>query len=309
MSSGGTSRSVKVQPFPKDVKPADKLFRWKYWLQTFRMAMEQNRVDSQRNMAIELSLSAGDEVGMIIMTEDLFVSAEEGGVDFRYYDYLVEGVTRFFGKLTDSGTNVREFNHLKQSDGETVREYSLRSKMVAQKIGLTNEAMLVVNFVDGLQDSEVRKWAIAFSWSMEDIIRAATQRENKLNTQASPWNDSDNRPVTLAAVNRHQEGGRKREEVSGGARTGYKRERSNERSDKRSDKQAGGGKYDNMRDGKCKACGKSSHKGYGYPALKAQCYKCGEIGHFSAACSNKKIRNVYSSGNEAKVRVFPNRDN
>jgi hypothetical protein len=107
------AKSIKVAPFPKEIKASDKLFRWKFWLSTLEMALERNEIWNQRERAVELSLSVGEEVSLIIMTENLMKDPLRVGHDFPFYDHLVEGISMSFGALTDSGMNAREFKVLK----------------------------------------------------------------------------------------------------------------------------------------------------------------------------------------------------
>lgn len=286
-NSSQGARSIKVKPFPADVKPGDKLFKWKYWLSTLELALEHHGITDQRKMAIQLTLFAGEEIGVIIMTKDLMPRKNSVPHDYKFFDHLVEGITKFFGQLTDANTNAREFKNMKQKEGESARAFALRTEMAAQKIGLTNASLITANFVDGLRDKELRRWADSFTMSLEDTVRAATVRENDPDNNEFPWSkvDSSATPVTVAAVEK-----RERRPDSADARvkkehvTGHKQERSHERGtrpDKRRNESS-----------KCAACNSYSHNGRRCPAENARCHECNEVGHFRAACNKKRVRYV-----------------
>lgn len=280
------SRPVRIQPFPKDIKAADKLFKWKYWLSTLELALEKSKIFGQREKAIELSLSAGEEVGMIIMTEGLMVKAEEAKIGFKYYDFLVEGITRAFGRLTDSNVNAREFTRLKQSEGESARDYALRARMAAQKIGLTNESLLAANFIDGLRDTNTKKWANAFNMPMEQALQVATRRETNPDDSEFPWSSSreGTQPISVAAVSKNERVGRplaanEREQRKGPTtppRNGRDRDRPRASRDQDRESQK-----------RCGKCGRKYHNGPRCPAEKVLCHNCNEMGHFGVMCRTK----------------------
>lgn len=303
-TTNSTQKQIRVQPFPKDVKAADKLFRWKYWMSTMELALEKANIFGQRERAVEVSLAAGEEVGIIIMTEGLMVKPEDVQSGFRFYDYLTAGIADFFGRLTDGSVNAREFNKLKQGANETARDYALRAKLAAQKIGLDNKALITANFIDGIADSSARDWATSFNMSMEEALTMMTRRENQP-SKTPQWNASqrDEAPLAVALV-------RKRKSSPEHDRSS---ERSNSRSVKkeredRSERDNRRGNFGNKPP--CKRCGRHEHRGPMCPAERAKCHNCGKIGHFGIVCNAREVRNVYTSAQDIKVkpRMFPERD-
>lgn len=312
-SRSSRPRQGKIEAFPKDVKPSDKLFQWNFWLRQFKMAMEKGGVTSQRAKAVELSLTVGQEINMIIMTRDLLPEESEVRPGFRFFDFLVEGVTSVLSKLTDASTNAREFRSLKQGENETVPEFALRTEKAAQKIGLTNATLLSTAFIDGLRDSEVRGWATAFNLSMDEAMDAAIRRENG-QKPSLPWEVNPSAPIAVAAVEkpqtRNEETSAKHEKRSwrrspvkmvGGRRFDhappYKREGRDGQSRQSSSRQAGGQR--------CPKCNRDAHVGRQCPADSKQCYNCKEFGHFEATCKIRRVNNVDKHERNSEVSGKP----
>lgn len=286
----GTPKHIKIEAFPKDIKPSDKLFRWKYYVSTLLLGFEKYGITSQRERAVELSLQAGEEIGIIIMTENLMKNESDVGEAFRFFDFMEAGIASHFSKLTDSNMSAREFSRLKQGETESTREYALRTRIAAQKIGLSNESLITTRFMDGLRDKMVSSWADSFNMSMEDTVAAATRREVRRSAGDNLFNDGRDTmtAMTVAAVESKQKTNQSStpEEKRWPRSTDRKRPREENRSDRSSN-------YNGKED--CKRCGRSYHYGGKCRAENAQCHKCGDTGHFMAMCnSNKRVRAVES---------------
>lgn len=312
-SGSWQTRQAKVHPFPKDVKPADKLFKWKFWLQNFEAVLERNGTWNQRERAVDLSVAAGEEVQLIIMTERLLVPPEEVDADFRFYDFMRDKITAFFSRLTDNNTNARDFSTLKQKDGETAREYALRATLTAQKIELNNPSLLAATFINGMTDKISRGYARSFGLSLEGALEVATRRENNPD-EPFPWDKSGNieQPIAVAAIERRKTEGHGREarrdkETWGRNKHGGTREKQRSRS--RSRRSPGkrwrqrSRERETRDEGKpCPKCGRNKHRGATCPADSAKCFSCQEFGHFLAMCKKKKtVRNVNASTSGEKV--------
>lgn len=310
---GYRPRTGKIDPFPKEVKPSDKLFQWNFWLRQFKMAMEKGGITGQRAKAVELSLTVGQEINVIIMTRDLLPEESEVRPGFRFFDFLVEGVTSVLSKLTDASTNAREFRALKQGENETVPEFALRTEKAAQKIGLTNATLLSTAFIDGLKDGEVRGWATAFNLSMDEAMDAAIRRENGQKPPL-PWEINSSAPIAVAAIEKpHTRGedasakqdkrGWRRSPVKivGGRRFDrglpYKREGQDSHHRQQSDRRASGPG--------CMKCGRGSHEGRQCPADSKQCYTCKEYGHFAATCKVRSVNNIDKRERDHEVSSKP----
>lgn len=308
-SGRSNSKPVKVQPFPKDVAAADKLFRWKFWLQGFEAALERNMVTSQREKAVDLSISAGDEIGLIIMTERLMVPPESAPIDFAHYDYMKNGITSFLSKLTDNNTNAREFNKLQQKPGESVKDYALRATLAAQKIELDNPSLLAATFTSGLSDKVTASLAQAFNWSMETAQEVATRRESNPGEQF-PWGSasSTSQPLAVAAVDRatHTAAAeyatrRERETRNERYRDGHRQERRSRSRSRRSPENRERKQHSRTDEKRgrtskgtapCSKCGRFAHRGGRCPADSARCFACQQTGHFEAMCKQRVVRNV-----------------
>lgn len=295
INSPTTRKPVKIQPFPENIKQADKYFKWKFWLTNFELALERSNVHGQRAKAIELSLAAGEEVVVVIMTEGLLLRTEDVGPRFPFYDHLVKGISSFFNKLTDGNMNAREFKNLKQAEGETVRDFGLRTKIAAQKIELTNDSLIAANFIDGLRDTEVRTWASAFNLSMDEVLAAATRREAET-SKSFAWGGSreEATPIAIAAVNQNgpRNENRGNSHKQGNVRDRYMQHRRG---------MDGGRSETYERDERCPKCGRQFHRRPGCPAEMAKCHKCGKVGHFALVCKVKGVHNVRSSSEREQV--------
>lgn len=301
-STLGQYRPIKMDPFPKDVKPSDKLFQWRNWLHSLKLALERGGVTGQRRKAVELSLSVGAEVNSIILTRNLLPDADEVEEGFKFFDFLVEGITSVFSRLTDASTSAREFRALKQRSDETVPEFALRTEKIAQKIGLTNGTLLTSAFIDGLKDRTVKEWASSFKWTMETTMDVATRRENEPETKF-PWEGSSTAPIAVAAVERPavvKEATHKQTEQS------EQREKREHRDHYNYARQSGrdmkGSRFPKQqRERRCDKCGRTSHEDRPCPALNKQCYACKEMGHLERMCRSRRVRRVEFPKHQSEV--------
>jgi Retrotransposon gag protein len=297
---------VKVDPFPKDIPSSSKLSAWEYWLTTQELASETNGVTGQRQRAIDLRLSAGDEIGRIIMLEKLMPSQEEVAPDFRFYDYLVDGVTRFFRTMSDGNINASEFQNTRQGEDENVNAYATRFKMIALKVGHVNDALATSTFIKGLKDEVARGLASSLNMSIEDTIPMVMRRE--ANTQQSMFNlPGYQEPLKVAEVrNSSSARGRGRDRRPSGGRDkarGTKREHSRDNKSHRDQKKRQ--KSDSQTE--CFRCGRTWHRSDKCPAVDKECRGCGEKGHFEARCT-KKVQEVKKHEDKVKKRSSSSSD-
>lgn len=197
----------------------------------------------------------------------------------------------------ESNVNAREFKDLKQEEGETARDFCLRTKIAAQKIELTNQSLIVANFVDGLRDAEVKSCAKAFNLSMDDVLAVATRRE-AAGTKNFPWkNRTQEPPLAVAAVSNESSAS-----VDGRQGGGFKRGRfepyvrgAARGTTGRSLKEEVQVGNNPSRVSPCPKWGRRQHRYPGCPAESAACRKCKKVGHFEVVCRAKKINNLQSS--------------
>jgi Retrotransposon gag protein len=307
-----SSARIKIDPFPKDVPSSSKLSTWEYYTQTQALAMERNGVTGQREKAIELRLTAGDEIGRIIMMERLMPEQHEVASNFEFYKYLVDGVTRFFRSMSDGNINANEFQNVRQGENENVNEYATRFKMIAMKVGHVNDAVATSAFIKGLRDENAKSLASSLNMTIEGTIPMVMRREANL-SQNSFFFPDQRETVRVAAVNENSGRHRSRERHSSDKSDKYhkrKRERS------RNKREQSRGRRDNVRDTKrprkddetgCSKCGRKSHRDRRCPAIDKTCHICGERGHFMSQCK-KKVREVKDEDKKVKKRSSSSSD-
>jgi Retrotransposon gag protein len=286
-------RAMKIDSFPKDVPPSSKLHKWNFWVKTLNISMEKFGIVGQRSKAVELRLSAGDEVGQIIMTEDLMPEPNEVQEGFRFYDYLVDGVTRYFRGMTDANVNANEFHNMRQKEDESVHAYATRFKMAAMKCGLVTDSIATAGFLRGLRDEEAADWASGLNYTLEDTIPLVMRREAKKASQ-----------LQVAAVSHQSHGGRELKQERRRDREpqrSSKRDRSKEHKSKDDRERSGDSHKRVKRDESCWRCGRP-HRGNGCPAINRECHICKEKGHFMAMCKKKKKDSEKPTVSKSKVK-------
>jgi hypothetical protein len=319
-SSAHSSRPMRIQQFPKDVPTSDKAEKWGMFMRGVRMVFERNRTFNQRDMAIELSLSAGEEIETIILTEDLLPEPHEVPEGFEFFNYLVAGVTAVFDRLTDGNISAMEFRNLAQRPNEMARQFALRVHATARKLRLKNEQMITTAFIEGLSNLTVKGWARPFNWSMNGTLMVATRMEHGAQVSDFPW-AAPRLEVggTIAEVRTHavKKEGNKRgtsstnqgQKPDQGSRGPQRRtplvERNAQNQRKQRQERQAKQPYtndNNGRDSGCPDCGRRACNGEQCRAKGSRCYECGGIGHFAMVCDTKRVRHVNTSERSAQVR-------
>jgi hypothetical protein len=282
-------RGVRVQPFSSDIPQTDKSYRWSLWVKRFKMALELAGVENQRDAAMELSLAAGDEVSAIIMTEGLLPEADDVDADFPFLDFVLHGVADAFERLTDSGVTAREFHNAAQTEKETASEFARRVRLLAKKMKLDHEALITSQFISGLSDVEVRRWANLFHLDLEGALSVAIRAESDPDYRATLvlGNRPSNAPLAIAAV-----AAPPAQNTSSAKKDKKRPKREHSRGDEGPDAKRGS---DGGSGGRCRRCGRFSHRDKPCPAIDALCNTCQKPGHFSAMCKEKQIRDIKSS--------------
>lgn len=301
-------KSIKVQPFPKDIPDSDKSQRWKFWLSITKLALERAGFTGQRERAVELSMSVGEEVGVIIQAWELLKDPVDVGDDYPFFDSLVEGITEHFASLTDENINVSEFLKLRQGDTETVRAYYTRVRMASAKVGVAAGQILNSVFLEGLKDEELRKLAKAMKMPISQVLEVGTSREHDERARQAHWFPPRGESSGIvAAVNQeavqgssYQRSGVRRQDLNRGESSKRPREVSGS-SDRRSSPERRK-KRRREEGGKCDKCG-NRHESRICRAISAKCHACGQTGHFKAMCpkKSKQVHNIHSSDDDEKV--------
>lgn len=286
------NEEVKSPPFPTNIKPPDKLYKWSIWANTLRVSLERAGISDQRDRAMELSLAAGEEVNAIILTDDLFPEIEEVGDDFPFFDFMMAGITASFERMADTRITAREFYSAKQDKGESANDFAMRVRINARKLGLSHEASITSVFINGLADPKVRRWCNNLRLSLDRSLEVATRSENGATYHQGPLAEQtcNSLPAIAAVVQA----------------TPQQPQLTNETRMKRDHSPGSEGKMrkcsiEAQKDRHvCSLCGRDSHRGRGCPARGAQCYKCQKVGHFSAVCRNARIRSIKVPSNSNK---------
>jgi hypothetical protein len=297
-SSRAYSKTVKSQPFPSDIKASDKLYRWSIWANVFRMGLERAGITGQRDRAMELSLAAGDEVNAIILTEGLLPEVEDVDEGFKFFDFMMSGITAAFERMTDTSVTAREFTNTRQNEGESANDYAMRVRINARKLNLNHETLITSVFIGGLIDADVRRWCNNLRHSMEEALVVATRSENDPSYRQGLVHDQGhNAPLAVAAVGTSAQGP-PNPQHSKKDKQRTKRGRSPDAkqvSKKPNNNKSEGGS------GACRHCGRLSHRDRPCPALNAQCHICQRVGHFSAVCRDTRVRTIKGKSGDDKV--------
>jgi hypothetical protein len=296
------SRTVKSTPFEANIKASDKLYRWSNWLSVFMKGLERAGVTSQRDRAVELSLAAGVEVNEIVLTEGLLPEPHEVRRGFPFFNYMLNGISAAFAKMTDPSVAASEFFNAQQREGEPANEYGMRVKLSALKLKLRHPTLISSIFIRGLADVELRRWANSFNMNFQRALETAIRSENDpvFRSSIAMGALALNAPIAVAAVEAAAIRG-KDQERSG---QGKKRPRGGHNQEEGPPPKR---QSDGMNNGRCRRCGRKSHRDAPCPATNSQCNTCGKVGHFSAVCRDVKVREIRTSPQgkqEVKKNIF-----
>lgn len=190
--------------------------------------------------------------------------------------------------MTDTAAEHEYFSSMQQDKGESVMSFHSRlmEKVRLCRYSIVDQERFVrAQLLKGMANRDLARTARTFGHETNYIVQSATR-------------DEAYQRETTQAVNQHDDTinhvrGRELK-----APLKYRRE--NEQVDETRNKQLRFNKYQgkylpNSRRERCSRCNSWAHWNRPCPALKLKCYVCGQVGHFSAVCRQKRINAIQES--------------
>lgn len=315
-SQYGPSKMFKVDPFPDNTEPTDQFHEWSYWKSNFEMAVEKAGIFDQRMRAIELTLHIGNGIRRIIHERDMMPSERDVEPGHPFYENLIDALDTHFRGLSDETVDIAKFNAMKQEPKETAMMFEIRLRQMARRVGETNQKMIRTRFIEGLKNVQLQNKAFVENIAIKDIVHMASRMET-----AEKKYLVDLSPLNVDALDTAKF--RRRDAQPEGVDAGYA---VGPRSSFRGNTSYGGtssassGSSGVMRrtyagtrpsaasyqprqwNERCERCGVREHRNTECQAVNAECFTCGETGHFRHMCPKRINTAGTSKANVKQVR-------
>lgn len=296
--NGGFSASIRwdhLKSFPSGI-PSNKLWEeWNRYLETFEIAASLNNVNDPAKRAQLLFLSVGDTMQGIIKAAKL----QPKLTDPSCYTTFVTNVQNYLSSMTDKAAEHEVFTRMRQEDDESAVAYHARlmCKVRSCKYSADDEDRFVrAQLLNGLRNKDLVRQAKIFGYETSFIVQSAT-RDEAFRSEHSQHDEASVFEVRNARqLPSRDQGKRKYAAKNGGPPRGpptkqNRRAEANQPSKGR----------------RCQGCFLFRHRYGRCPAIGRSCNACGELGHFEAACEQKRV-NMVQDGRNSNVTKFKDDD-
>lgn len=272
-----------IKPFPKGL-PANKMWQeWTKYIQNFEIAASlSNAYDPARRSQL-LFLSMGDELQSIVRAARLRPNLN----DEYCYTTFIKNIEGHLRSLTDTAAEHQAFTCMQQEKGESVVNFHAR---LMEKVRLCQyssddqERFVRAQLIKGMSNRELARASRTFGYETNFIVQSAMRDEayqgdeiRRDNVQ-DPMINQVRGPTFKSRFN-----GKRRGEDGGNFGSRDKQQRFNRSFN------------DNLPTGRrqrCSRCNRWSHWNRPCPASKQKCNSCDVVGHFAAACRQKRVNAV-----------------
>lgn len=279
MACDGPTQSIRwdhIKVFPKDI-PANKLWEaWNKYMENFEIAASLGNAFEPSRRAQLLFLSMGEEMQAIIRAAKLRPSLE----DADCYAKFVSNIDSYLKSMTDTSAEHESFSNMRQGKEESVMGFHAR---LVEKVRLCGygtqdqERFVRAQLIKGMSNQMLAKSARTYGHETNYIVQSAT-REEAFDREAGPLHQADVFALDGQRYSRH-EPPPKRKRTSSTDRRGVPQARTSVR----------GTTHTPGRRARCSRCYYTTHRNETCPALLRNCNKCGQRGHFAAACRPKHV--------------------
>lgn len=276
--------SLKIEPFEPGLPIVEKYGAWLEYVEKVKKQFMPCRAAGESLMATVLYGAIGRELVEIINMKNYFPDASEVGDDFPFLESMLGGVGEYLKGLSDDSMNMNHLCGMKQSPGEQANDFLVRLHRQAKVCGIHKDEFIRTRFLEGLADRSLAQTAYQQGWKLDMILHAATRGEASGASVLSQSSEG------VSAVAESSSGmGLKRKFASAPWSAG---KRTKPTADKNLNQ-------------RCSSCNLRFHKNNSCPAVNKECRRCGRLGHFEAACKEKKVAAIATKSEiEPKVDIF-----
>lgn len=214
--------------------------------------------------------------------KNYFPDEDAVGKDFPFFEAMIEGIGEYLKGLSDDSMNMNHLCSMKQSPGEQTNDFLVRLHRQGKVCGIVMDEFIRTRFLEGLADRALASMAYQQGWKLDMILHAATRGEAA--GSAAPTRTFDE-VSAITTSNPDKRGKRKFGVGSGNV----------EKKLKTADFKGSGSR--------CSNCNLRFHKFGSCPAASKDCRRCGRVGHFEAACKDKKVAAVAEAKSENDSKV------
>lgn len=281
--SGGVIRWDNIKPFPKNVAATKMWEAWTRFIEDFEMAAYLSNLKDPKRRVELLLLSMGDELKSVVRAAKLRPSVE----DEHCYSKFVDNIDKYLKAMTDPAAEHEDFSMMRQEEGESAVKFHARlteKVLLCDYSPVDQDRFVRTQLLRGLRNQELKKAARTYAHDSNTIVQAATRAE-AFQAEMVVTREEPNALVVSSSRFRGAEGQNKR----GSA---FHQTMRNPAKRFRSDRMPAYQPRRVSRRSRCSRCFESSHRGAECPALRRNCFSCGQRGHLAAACRVDRVSTV-----------------
>ena len=272
---------LSILPFIPGTDPESTAVEWDRWLKTFARKLRFFGVTSVQDKTDALYIYGGPEVEALLETlpnrqvVNLPACIRSGDGELNEFEKAINKLHHHFSSKSNKDAARSKFDSLTQGS-KLMSEYYVTLRKQAEQCQFTDiDDMLRTKIIQTMSDKQLRREAMLNSYTLEQILTRATNKEEVERQANTMENLSLNATCEVNKINTRR---RKPSEQK------QKHQSFKENSQKSKDQ----AKPSESQKRTCRYCGKSfPHQGE-CPARDKTCNYCKKQGHFKTVCRNLK---------------------
>lgn len=239
-------------------------YRWEKYIQKLENLFVGMSIESKKRRKALLIHYAGDDVF------DIYQTLENTG-DESGYDETKTALTNYFKPQVNKEFEIFQFRQMKQTDSETVDEFTTRLRQKAEYCSFTDKtAEIKSQIIQGCKSSKLRRKALQENLNLSNLLLAARTME-LANSQSKEMENGHSNDLQYEQANKVKTQKNRRKPVQ---QNKVQQNHSNTHQNKTV---------------KCRNCGGDfPHRHGSCPAKGKTCAYCKKRDHFVSVCFKKK---------------------